>query len=237
MTLAVVSGSLASSSGTGWAPGLLLVAFLLSAAALAIGGRALREGPIDGADRRSRLALCAACLLAGLATLHGGRMQQPWKNVSENDRVLIAWLERNAAPDEPLLPSISPEWTALQPKMGRPILFRWETLYIMGYQPRKAAVVGAMARDLYGVDYADADRMERVCGTGQLHAGCPEWEAAWKGRGLDDWRRLGRKYGFRLLLAPRLLAIDLPPALATRDWTLYRIPEAERTNGNGRHRM
>jgi hypothetical protein len=52
----------------------------------------------------------------------------------------------------------------------------------------------------------------------------PVWREIWKERKREEWQALGRKYDFRLVLAPIDSSLDLPIALPGRYWNLYEIP-------------
>jgi hypothetical protein len=168
--------------------------------------------------------LPAASVLAAVVALPG---QHADPDISSRrfttfDSQLVAWLDQHRGPNAPILPPVSP-WTYLQPKTGHPALFQWETLYLMAYMPNLAPVIGALARDFYGVDYADHARLTRMCG-GWLQQRCPEWLDAWRGRTRAEWQAIGRKYDFDLVIAPADLKLDLPSALEGERWTLYEIP-------------
>jgi hypothetical protein len=94
----------------------------------------------------------------------------------------------------------------------------------MTYMPNLAPVIGALARDLYGVDYADHARLAEMCSGRLLTEWCPEWLDGWKRRTRAEWQAIGRKYDFDLVIAPANLKLDLPSALEGERWTLYEIP-------------
>jgi hypothetical protein len=144
--------------------------------------------------------------------------------ISQYDRELSQWLAAHARPGEMILPAITPQ-TKLQPRTGHPVLMEAESLYLMSYMPSLAPTIGTMARDLYGVDYADRDQIERVSRNGRLGFSSPFWHDAWKNRKRRDWQALGRKYGFRLTLSPNETPLDLPVVLPGTFWSLYEIPE------------
>ena len=140
------------------------------------------------------------------------------------DRELSRWLAAHSRPGEMILPAIMPQ-TKLQPRTGHPVLMEAESLYLMSYMPSLAPAIGAMTRDLYGVDYADRDQIEHISRNGRLGLSFPCWSEAWKNRKRHEWQALGRKYGFRLALAPSEAPLDLPVVLPGPFWSLYEIPE------------
>jgi len=147
-----------------------------------------------------------------------------WDMISQYDRELSQWLAAHGRPGEMILPAIAPQ-TKLQPRTDHPVLMEAESLYLMSYMPSLAPTIGAMARDLYGVDYADRDQIERISQNGRLGFSFPCWNETWKNRKRREWQALGRKYGFRLALAPNEAPLDLPVVLPGPFWSLYEIPE------------
>lgn len=179
-----------------------------------------------------QVALLCACLSSSLAALP----QSPynpiivnlsrWDKISQYDRELIQWLDANARPDEMILPAIAPK-SKLQPITNHPMLMEQESLFLMTYMPHLAPVIGVMTRDLYGIDYTDRDQLKRVAPKGRLSFFSPIWRKIWRERKRDEWQALGRKYGFRLALAPNDAPLDLPVVLPGPYWSLYEIPEVE----------
>lgn len=99
-----------------------------------------------------------------------------------------------------------------------------ESLWLMSYMPDLSSVIGIMMRDLYGVDYADLDQLKRQARGGQLSFYAPIWHKIWRERKRGEWQALGRKYGFRLALAPNEAPLDLPIVLPGLYWSPYEIP-------------
>jgi hypothetical protein len=176
-----------------WAPSLLVVAVAVSALSKVVG---------QTADAREPQFV-------------------RWDMVSPDDRAIGDWIARNAGPAELVLTTIVPR-SGLQPKLARPILFELETLWLMAYMPHVAPVIGRMAKDLYGVDYANPG-MKDLCPGRSLGIYCSVWTDEWKRRSREEWKGLSSKYGFRLIVAPATLALDLDAALAGSRWTLYEI--------------
>lgn len=175
------------------------------------------------------VGLAGACVFAMLAFLHGHEMdpvdyaRQRWDTLLPYDEELNAWLARNANPGEPLLVPILPR-AEVQAKTGHPALMELETIYLMSYMPDLCPSIGMMAKDLYGVDLSDPVQMNAIrAETGQLPQSS-EWYRHWSARTREQWQAVGKKYGFRLLLASSTLRLDLPVALAGPRFTLYLIP-------------
>jgi hypothetical protein len=138
------------------------------------------------------------------------------------DRKLKAWLFSYAAPADALLSPLGPP-AELQAKTGHPVVMELETLYLMTYMPRLAGVIGAMARDLYGVDYASEDRFRHVTVGGRIVPGSQPLANVWKSRTSDEWRLLGRKYSFRWVLSSTGVPLHLTAVLPGPEWTLYSV--------------
>jgi hypothetical protein len=111
----------------------------------------------------------------------------------------------------------------LQAKTAHPVLMEIETLYLMTYMPSLAPVLGSMSRDLYGIDYTSPALLGQAAPDGRLQVDSPAWLAAWRVRSREDWRSLGRKYSFRLVLSPTKTPLALTAVLPGPLWTLYRI--------------
>ncbi|MGE0126697.1 MAG: hypothetical protein AB7U82_01235 [Blastocatellales bacterium] len=177
-----------------------------------------------------QVALLCGCLASCLVALPRSsqdnldRSRTRWDMISQYDRELSQWLREHGRPGEMVLPAIMPQ-TKLQPRINHPVLMELESLYLITYMPRLSPVIGMMMRDLYGVDYTDRDQINRMARSGRLSFFAPAWHEIWKNRKRDEWRALGRKYGFRLALSPKEAPLDLPVALPGPHWTLYEIPE------------
>jgi hypothetical protein len=181
------------------------------------------------ASGTANAVLAAACVLAALAFLPGrevdpwNRAVQRWDVIRPFDIELKAWLRQNAGPAEMVLGPIYPR-PEIQPKTGYPVLMELETLYLMSYMPSLSSTIGTMAHDLYGVDFTDADQVSRIEREPGPLAESQEWLRSWHERSRDQWQAVGRKYGFRLVLAPASPPLDLPVALTGSEYSLYVIP-------------
>jgi hypothetical protein len=178
----------------------------------------------------SRVPLALAIVVAVAATntaagrtadrFHSGFVR--WDMMSEDDWAIDRWLEQHAARDELVLVTLLPR-PELQGKTGQPVLFEAETLWLMTYMPRLAPLIGTMARDLYGIDYANPAELEMMCGGGAVSIGCSAWTNAWTRRSPHDWKALSSKYWFRLVLAPSGVRLDLEAVFKGDRWTLYQV--------------
>jgi hypothetical protein len=176
-----------------------------------------------------QVALLCACLTISLDALPRDTNDPVltglprWDMISQYDRQLKEWLATNARPNEMILPAITPQ-TKIQHQTNHPVLMERESLWLMAYMPGLSPVIGTTMRDLYGVDYTDRDQIERLAPGGILSWFSPFWHDIRRERKRDEWQKLGRKYGFRLALAPSDVLLDLPVALPGPHWTLYEIP-------------
>ena len=138
------------------------------------------------------------------------------------DRQLNAWLAEHASPDEFILVPTGPP-SELQVKTGHPVMMELETLYLMTYKPDLAPVIGAMARDFWGLDYTNPARLASLMSYGRIFSASPPLTTAWLSKTADEWRLLGRKYKFRLVLSLTQAPLPLVKALPGPQWTLYTI--------------
>jgi hypothetical protein len=147
-----------------------------------------------------------------------------WK-ISDDDLAIRKWLAENASPTELVLTPIYPQFE-LQAKARQPVLFEPETLWLMTYKPSLAPLIGTMTRDLYGIDYERASDYVEKCPNGRVAYWCDVFADAWKTRTRSRWIELGRKYRFRLVVAPPTIPLDLPVTLHTSKANVYEIPQA-----------
>jgi hypothetical protein len=213
----------------GWRPTFEFgAASILAGGGIAIGARIGRRWRIQGGHRWQYVfdgVLALVCVAAGLATLHSRYPDRAvgtaGMTVSTFDRELSAWLSQHARAQELLVAPIDPV-LELQAKTAHPVLVEAETLWIMSYAPSLSGVIGAITRDVYGVDYSITAQIERLRRTGSLAD--PVWREIWTGRSRTAWTGLRQKYGMRLVLSP--MPLDLPVVLRGADWVLYEIPES-----------
>lgn len=239
LTVLVLTGVVGIVYETTRQGGALFFGFLIPFAVLAIVGSTSKNlSPLwTGLSKHICVGLLGVCLFAGVIGMaqhkvwdgwmssydHSGNALPRWDTVSETDRALIDWLAANTQPDELVLASLAPR-IYLQAKTGHPVLMEQETLWLMTYMPVLAPRIGMMARDLYGIDYADRDQLERLGKNGKLSPTLPVWSSAWETRTRQEWETLGKKYGFRIVLSSSAAPLDLPLAFKTLLWSVYLIP-------------
>ncbi len=208
-----------------FAAGFFLVAVILFLASKSFSGFSF-----GGTTALDALLICGLLLLAGSAmqnrkTDQWDRNLDRWDRISADDVQLIRWLDQNSNPGELILPALFPR-TELQPKTGHPVLFELETLYIMTYMPTQSGVIGTMAKELYGLDYADPVYVRKMAdrNRGRVRPE-PAWQEPWAKRTSGEWRVLGRRYNFRLVLSLNETPLQLPRVQTGEMWTLYQIPQ------------
>ncbi len=173
----------------------------------------------------------AAFLLAVLVSLgipfnaawaERASQQNPGYRIQPYDHQLNAWLAAHASADDAILVPTGPA-SELQSKTGRPVMMELETIYFMTYKPDLAPVIGSMARDFYGLDYADPAHLAPLLQGGRFTPGSPHVTAAWQSKTVEEWRDLSRKYNFHLVLSLTAVPLPLSPVLPGPRWTLYSI--------------
>jgi hypothetical protein len=185
-------------------------------------------------------ALAVCCVLTAALATPGEHVPNNWDATegrwyqqSQFDRDLNQWLARNAVPNEMLLVTMWPR-SAFQVVTGHPVIADIDTLMMVTYMKSLAGAVNLLSRDLYGIDYSNEAQIQSVLNRDRmLRPTSPVWLDAWKRRSREEWQRLGQQYGFRLVLAPSSVPLDLPSALQGPLWTLHVVPDGgERARRN-----
>jgi hypothetical protein len=167
--------------------------------------------------------LAVAVLVCTAATLRSGNAE-PSSLITEFDDAVAEWLDEHADPDELLLAPLIPR-TQLQSKTGHPVLLELGTLWLMPYLPGVSSVIGRMTADLYGVDYADRDRLLALAGEdGYLGQHDDVWKDVFQGRTRAEWQRLAALWNFRLVVAPTEWELPLDAKCVGAEWVLYEVP-------------
>ncbi len=202
---------------------LLALSFAVAAVAFALARRGAKAS--GTAEPLPGQALLALACIAAIAAAARRADPEPSSLVTPFDREVAAWLGEHAEPGDLLLAPLQPR-TQLQAKTGHPVLLELGTLWLMPYMPELSSAIGRMTADLYGVDYADRAALERLAPDGLLRQHDPEWSDVWHMRAREEWRALGAKYDFNLVVAPTEWNVDLVPLVVSVEWTLYRVPDA-----------
>ena len=179
-------------------------------------------------SRALRGALMGAVAVACLAALPGRAADRlaperlRWDAISEDDREMRRWLSANTESDELILTAYYWWRAEAQAKMGRPVLMEMETLFLVTYMAGLAPVLDMMTRDLYGVQFGQTADFEGPCVV-SVSEWCAVWLDRWRDRSREEWRSLGRKYDFRLVMSPSEIDLDLDLKVAGPVWNLYSI--------------
>lgn len=159
---------------------------------------------LDRARIPELTGVLAAALLAVLVYQQGrDREQLPVHPLQESVCVYLA--ERGEADAMLVPPYWDVGWLA---KTRHPIFADYQTAHHMTYLPALAPPLKKMHAEVYGFT-VDGD------------AGKPL--AEWPGRTAAAWRGLGEAYGFRYVLAPAEMRLQIPPVLEGQPYTLYRV--------------
>jgi hypothetical protein len=212
---------------------LVVVPFLAAAAVcLAMLFAAPHSGPRAWLRNRQvgYAALIGCCVATAALATPGDHVPNNWDATeghwyqqSSFDTELNQWLSRHSAPDEMLLVAMWPR-SAFQVVTGHPVMADIDTLMMVTYMKSLAGAVNLLARDLYGIDYSNEAQIHSIVNSdGMVRPTSSVWLDAWKNRSRQEWQRLGSKYGFRLVIAPRQVPIDLPVAIEGAVWTLHVI--------------
>ncbi len=116
-------------------------------------------------------------------------------------------LQKDAADALLLAP---PETYMLQARTHHPILAEAVTPSLISYLPRLAPAIDRLYRDCYGITFHIDHAKENT-----------DWRSYWKTRTQHDWEQLGKRYGFRYILAPPDLPLPLAIVLQNEEGTLY----------------
>ncbi|MBI1319712.1 MAG: hypothetical protein GC168_12305 [Candidatus Hydrogenedens sp.] len=195
-------------------------AFALFGAALAGGAwvitwrRPAKSEP--GAAVAVALAVAAACVTAwlqyaGPAYLHNDDIGFEHLPRTDIQRDITAYLAGRGEEDAMLVaPYWGIEWMS---RTGHPIMADYQTAHHMTYMPSLAPGLKKLHEEVFG-DPIDAPDEE----TGQLDQWI-EWDVA-------HWQDLGRRYGFKYVVAPAFRAPNLPVVVERDDdfVALYEIP-------------
>jgi hypothetical protein len=170
----------------------------------------------EGSGRLATASLSVACALAAAAAVSGPTVATRWAWLSAEDLRIARWLDEHVPAEAMLAVPLTPT-SAFQAKLCRPVLFDLRVLWQMTYVPTLSAVTARMLRELYGIELSSA-------GPGDLNTLTSQASAAWSARTEAAWRSLGARYGFRTVLAPRELELQLPTAFAADSWAIHEIP-------------
>jgi len=147
--------------------------------------------------------LCLVALAIGLAGQWRTRVTLP---VSPFEASVRDYLDAYAAPGEFL---VTPHWEIdWQEKTGHPVLYTYELPQYITYMPGLAPDILEIRADIY-----------------DIRLGLP-WDYsldAWRTRSNAQWENLAAEYGFRHVLSPKDVPLDLPRVLSGERYDLYTV--------------
>ena len=147
--------------------------------------------------------LCLVALAIGLAGQWRTRVTLP---VSPFEASVRDYLDGHAAPGQFLL---TPHWEIdWQEKTGHPVLYTYELPQYITYMPALAPDILKMRADIY-----------------DIRLGLP-WDYsldAWRTRSNAQWENLAAEYGFRHVLSPKDVPLDLRRVLSGESYDLYTV--------------
>lgn len=148
-------------------------------------------------------------LVAALLLGHQGRYRR-WLPTPEFDQQVAAYLAEQGEAGAMLV--VPPEDSLRQAHTGHPVLAEVATPSLISYQPEIGPAIAQIYRDIYAIRFALSE------------SETPSWETVWKRRPTIGWQVLGNRYGFRYVIAPADLPLDLSRMLADESSALYAIP-------------
>lgn len=174
----------------------------------------LRWAP--GAPRRfGVVAAAAACVIAVAAMLHWEWSHRDPLPVSPFERDVAAYLDARRDEGPTLIVQNPSRWLTIA-KTGHPVMTDAAMPTWVSYMPALAAPVRNIYADIYGWDFAYTPGMDARAEAGR-------WLELWPRRTRDEWSDLARAYGFRYVMAPNLIALELDEAVRGADETLYDV--------------
>ncbi len=204
----------------GWlASGMLL-------AAAALDGERLRRvvGWRRGPSRGGSVVRWAMCL-TGIGLMIGslaerGRVGFYSLRAWDNDPVFAA-----AAKAPGLLLTV-PRMGIAQLRSRRGLVLYGQALNQITYVPDSGPAINRVLKGIYDDDLLKPRPPGWVKCGGIMHDSA---HGVWEDRSPDEWRRLGREFGFSTILTYRDWRLKLPVAAQTRKLILYRVPEGVST--------
>lgn len=148
-----------------------------------------------------------ARLREGLASLRG------W----DNDPVFAAAANMRG------LMLTAPRMGIAQLRSRRGLVLYGQALNQITYVPASGPGINRVLRAIYDEDLLKPRPPGWVKCGGIMHDSARD---VWQNRQPDEWRRLGREFGFGAILTYSDWRLRLPVAAQTKDLTLYRMPEA-----------
>jgi hypothetical protein len=111
-------------------------------------------------------------------------------------------------------------WTQLRTR--RPVLVETGGLDQIMYAPESAPAMNTALKAVYGVDLLNPDEILRSAGFDEDLT--PVAKPLWEARTTEEWKALGRQFGFTSVLTSGAWTLQLPEAARDSELILYRIP-------------
>jgi hypothetical protein len=173
-------------------------------------------------NRRGRWSALSAVVVLCLALL-GVMGFQAWQHrshlpVSEFDRAVRLYLERQGEGDAILL--VPHQQETLQARLGHPVMTDLASFNLIPYRPSMGPSQYKVYRDFYEINF--------VPRKGEQPYPTPEWEyperVVWPRKSKEEWQRLSEEYGFRYIIAPDFITLEMPTVLSGDGNILYVVP-------------
>lgn len=160
----------------------------------------------------SSAALGCACILVAAMCLAGQGQCRQDLPASDFDRQITRTLAEQGRKDAMLL--APPQDFLVQARTGHPVLVDAVTPSLISYVPRLAAPIDSIYRQIYGHTFAKAS----------VAADSGNWKTLWSGRTQEVWVAIATQFGFRYVIAPLDVPLNLPKILEDKYSALYEAP-------------
>ena len=159
-------------------------------------------------------------ILGGLVFLVMGT--QLWIQYTQRNPLPLTPLDRIllVQPDKTGMVVARPDEFLLQAKTGHPVLVETATASLMSYMPSLAPVIQQLYSDVYGIRFDTSS------------SASDKWLQVWQIRSRSEWRTLAQKYGFRYVIAPFGIMLDLPEIATTENGILYGVGQESRKSSH-----
>ena len=169
------------------------------------------------------VAAALSGLLVVVMLVHAWMTREPLRSDFDDD--VRRYLEDRGAGEAMIL--VRHQQESAQARLGHPVMTDMGAFNWIPYKPSVGPSQYKMYKDLYGVNFAPrGDEHPVPLLENGRQAPIPE-ALVWPARSRQDWRDLGETYGFRWIIAPRFMPLDLPVGLAGADEVLYDIEAGE----------
>lgn len=130
--------------------------------------------------------------------------------VGSFEHAIAEYLNNSGEPGAMLLSA--PYQLLLQAQTGHPVLVDMATGFYGSYRPSLGGVTNAIYTEIYSIDFTRPPEDQG-----------PDWKTVWAGRGPEEWKRLGQRWGFRYVVARTGTTVNLPVVLTVGTSTLHAV--------------